>query len=83
MVRFRQQKANGISDWAFFFFPCVTYKLRSAEAPIVVHLRKLKCCAEIHDRNSRQKANTEKQKLERPGVLNGDVGQSLHRYGKA
>lgn len=39
----------------------------------MVHLKKLKCCAEIHNRNSRQKASGEK---ERDGEA-WSIGQSL------
>lgn len=46
----------------FFFLSCVTYKLRSAEAPVGLPLKTLRCSAEILNRNSRQKASRKKER---------------------
>lgn len=40
----------------------MTYKFRSAEASVVIYSKKLKSCAEMHDRNSRQKFIREKER---------------------
>lgn len=63
----------------FFFFACMTYKLRSAEASRVVHSAVQKYMAET----THKRPLGRRKEIERLGVLEWDVGQLyLHRCGK-